>query len=99
MPTFAEKHRVLLLGLGYSAGIGFVIALVGQSLVPSLAKLPGYLLCGSEGFELVLRRRTSYGQCGGGESIHYVIVTLVSALVWTVVCSPIGVLLARGSRR
>jgi hypothetical protein len=89
------KRALLMRGLGISVALGCLVAFVGQALVPVLAKLPGLIVCGGEGFELVLRRRTSYGACGGGGTIHYGIVLLVSSIVWSIVCIPLGVLLAR----
>jgi hypothetical protein len=92
--TFAQRHSVLISCLGFSVGLGCLIAFVGQTLAPSLAKLPGLVLCAGGDFELVLRRRTSYGVCAGGAHIHYAIILAVSSLVWAVACSPLGLLFA-----
>jgi hypothetical protein len=70
------------------------MAFVVQILAPSLAKLPGLILCSGSEFELVLRNRTSYGACAGRADVHYVSVLVVSSLVWSVAFSPLGFLLA-----
>lgn len=93
-PIFGQRHRILFAGLGLSVGLGCLLAFVGQTLAPSLAKLPGLLLCSGGEFELVLRTRTSYGACAGEADIHYGSVLVVSILVWSVAFSPLGLLLA-----
>jgi hypothetical protein len=93
-PSFGQRHKSLLTGFGLSVGLGCLIAFIGQTLVPSLAKLPGLILCSGGEFELVLRTRNSYGACAGGADIHYGSVLVVSVLVWSVAFSPLGLLLA-----
>jgi hypothetical protein len=93
--TPASRRAVLLRGLGMAAGLGFVLAFAVQALVPALARLPGLLMCGGDEFELVLRSRTSYGVCADGSVVHYGIVLVVSSLVWSLVCVPPGLVLAR----
>ena len=89
------RRGVLVRGLGMSLGLGCVIAFVAQALVPGLAKLPGLVLCSGDEFELVMRSKTSYGVCAGGHVVGYGIILLVSSIVWSIVCIPLGLLLAR----
>ena len=95
MAKVQARQSVLVRGLGLSAGLGCVIAFVGQALVPALARLPGLLLCSGDRFELILRSKTSYGVCADGHVVHYAVILLVSSLVWSVVLFPLGLLLTR----
>lgn len=83
-------------GACIGACIGAGIAFVVQVLVPVVAKVPGLLICGGGDLEVVLRRPRSYGVCAGDpERVHYGIILLVSTLVWSVLCLPLGVAFVR----
>jgi hypothetical protein len=76
--------------------IAALIAFVVQVLAPVLAKVPGLVICGGGELELVMRRRTSYGLCAGDpDRVHYGVVLIVSTLVWSVLCFPLGVAVVR----
>lgn len=92
----AELRAQVVWGLLVAAGAGLVIAAVVQVLAPSVAKVPGLLLCGGDELTLVPRRRTSYGLCAGDpQRLGYGKILGVSILVWTAVCWPLGIALAR----
>jgi hypothetical protein len=88
-------RRPFLRGISAGVAVGFLTAFMVQTLVPSLARVPGFLLCGGDSFELVLRRKTSFGLCGDGTVVHYGLVLVVSWLVWAVVFAPIGMIAVR----
>jgi hypothetical protein len=91
-----DLRAQVIWGLLIAAGAGLVIAAVIQVLAPSVAKVPGLLLCGGDELTLVPRRRTSYGLCAGDpQRLGYGKILGVSILVWTAVCWPLGIALAR----
>jgi len=85
----------LVWGIGLAVFVGCLVAFAGQVLFPVLAKLPGLIVCGGDELELVLRRRNSYAVCGGDTVVGYGTVLLVSSIVWSLVCLPIGLAFAR----
>jgi hypothetical protein len=88
-------RRSLLQGSSVGGVVGFVMAVIVQTIFPALAAVPGRILCWGDSFELVLRRKTSFGVCGDGEVIHYAVVLGVSWVVWFLVITPMGMLAFR----
>lgn len=84
-------------GIGLGVFLGFVMAFMIQALAPVLAKLPGLLICGGDELELVVRRRRSHGVCVGDvqRQVGYGTILIVSTLVWSVLCTPVGIAFAR----
>jgi hypothetical protein len=98
-PSPLSGRETLRRGLMIGVVFGLLLACLVQTLVPVVAKVPGLVICGGDELELVMRRRTSYGVCGGDRTIHYGIVLVVSMLVWTLVGTPFGILIARWRAR
>lgn len=84
-------------GIAIGVLLGFMIAFVFQLFIPPLAKVPGFLICGGDELEIFLRRPTSFGVCGGDATrkISYLMILGVSLPLWSVVCAPIGIAIAR----
>lgn len=90
-----QKHAVLRSALFISGTFGLAMACAVQSVVPVLAKVPGFIICGGGDMELFVRRRDSHGVCASGADIHYAIVLVVSTLVWALIASPAAFVIAR----
>jgi hypothetical protein len=81
---------------------GITMATIVQTMIPTVAQVPGALICKGDSLHLVFRRRSAYGFCAAvpEQRLSYAPILGVSLLVWTALLSPLGVALGwwMGSR-